>query len=102
MSIVTVVGGTAHGVGLQAPRMARGRERFRTVTRAGMAAFNMHLSPFSWNGRRLWFAEPPHMSVSMLIVPNGVEPPAPGDLLPARLRYTTTRFDRVEIEGHPR
>jgi hypothetical protein len=100
MSIVTVVGGTAHGVGLQAPKMAKGRERLRTVSRAGMAAFNMHMSPFSWGGRRLWFAEPPHMSVSMLIVPNGVEPPTPGDLLPARLRYTTTRFDRVEIVEH--
>jgi hypothetical protein len=100
MSIVTAVGGTAHGVGLQAPKLVRGRERFNTVTRAGMAALNLHMSPFSWDGRRLWFAEPPHMSVSMLIVPDGIEPPVPGDLLPARLRYTTTRFDRVEIGAH--
>ncbi len=99
LSIVTVVGGTTHGVGLQAPKMARGGERFKTVSRAGMAALNLHLSPFSWKGRRLWFAEPPHMSVSMLVVPKGVDPPVSGDLLPARLRFTTTRFDRVEVRG---
>jgi Alanine racemase, N-terminal domain len=101
VNIVTVVGGTTHGVGLQAPKMARGRERLKTVSRAGMAALNLHMSPFSWKERRLWFAEPPHMSVSMLVVPKGVEPPSPGCLLPARLRYTTTRFDRVEIGAHP-
>ena len=79
LSIVTVVGGTTHGVGLQAPRMARGRERWKTVSRASMAALNLHLSPFSWKDRRLWFAEPPHMSVSMLVVPKGVDAPIPGD-----------------------
>jgi hypothetical protein len=100
VSIVTVVGGTTHGVGLQAPKMARGRERLRTMSRAGMAALNLHMSPFSWKESRLWFAEPPHMSVSMLVVPKAVEPPSPGSLLPARLRYTTTRFDRVAI-GSP-
>lgn len=96
LNIVTVVGGTAHGVGLEAPRVARGTERLKVVSRAGMAALNRNMSPFSWRGSRLWFAEPPHMSVSTLVVPKRVEPPAVGDLLPARLRYTTTRFDRVD------
>lgn len=99
LSIVTVVGGTTHGVGLQAPRMARGSERWKTVSRAGMAALNLHMSPFTWRDQRLWFAEPPHMSVSMLVVPKGVDPPLPGDLLSARLRFTTTRFDRVEVRA---
>jgi hypothetical protein len=93
--IITVVGGTAHGVGLQAPKMARGGERLKTLYRAGMAAFNRNLSPFSWNDQKLLFAEPPHMSVSLLVLPKGVRPPAVGEELSASLRFTTTRFDRV-------
>jgi hypothetical protein len=97
LEIVTVVGGTTHGVGLQAPKAVHGSERAKTVYRAAMAAINRNMSPFSWDGRRLRFAEPPHMAVSMLVVPKGISAPRVGDRVPAKLRYTTTRFDRVGI-----
>jgi hypothetical protein len=56
---------------------------------------NRTLSPFSWAGRQRWFAEPPHMQVSLLFLPADVAPPAVGDELDVELRHTTTHFDRV-------
>jgi Alanine racemase, N-terminal domain len=94
--LVVVAGGTAHGVGLEAPRAVRGlAPRARTLARSGLAAANRFRSPFSWAGRKQWFAEPPHMLVSMLLLPRGVRPPVPGAELAADLRYTATHFDRI-------
>lgn len=94
--LVIVAGGTAQGVGLESPRILRtARARAKTAARAMLALNNRARSPFSWKGRQLWFAEPPHMIVSMLFVPAGVTPPVPGDELTATLRHTTTRFDRI-------
>jgi hypothetical protein len=94
--LVIVAGGTAHGVGLESPKILRGAgARAKSAARSLLALANRSLSPFSWQGRQLWFAEPPHMIVSMLFVPAGVTPPAPGDELDATLRHTTTWFDRV-------
>jgi hypothetical protein len=91
-----VDGGTAHGVGLEAPGARRGlRPRAKTLARSGLAAMNRVRSPFTWDGRKQWFAEPPHMLVSMLLLPRDTQPPEPGMELDADLRYTTTRFDRV-------
>ena len=94
--LVVVNGGTAHGVGLEAPKALRGlAARARALARSGLAAANLVRSPFSWQNRKLWFAEPPHMLVSMLFLRGDVEPPWPGAELPAELRLTATTFDRV-------
>jgi hypothetical protein len=96
--LVMVAGGTAQGVGLEAPRLPRGlRPRARTLARSGLAAINRVRSPFTWDRRKQLFAEPPHMLVSMLLPPREIKPPEPGTELAAELRYTATRFDRVAL-----
>jgi hypothetical protein len=96
--LVMVAGGTAHGVGLEAGWAPRGFvPRAKTLARSGLAVMNRVRSPFTWDGRRQWFAEPPHMLVSMLLLPRGTRPPLPGTELGAELRYTATRFDRVTL-----
>lgn len=96
--VVVVSGGTAHGVGLEAPKLLRGLlPRAKEIGRSSLRATNRTLSPFTWQGRRCWFAEPPHMSVSMIYVPGTEIPPRPGTELVAELRHTATRFDRVAI-----
>ncbi|WP_436790589.1 alanine racemase [Yinghuangia sp. YIM S10712] len=96
--LLVVSGGTAHGVGLEAPKTVRGvMPRAKGVARAGLATVNRTLSPFSWAGKQRWFAEPPHMQVSLLFLANDVAPPKPGDELDAELRHTTTHFDRVVL-----
>lgn len=94
--VVVVSGGTVQGVGLEAPRILRGlAPRAKELLRSGLAAVNRTRSPFSWQGRKQWFAEPPHMLVSMLYLPRQAEPPQPGTELPAELRHTSTHFDQV-------
>ncbi|HEX3614031.1 MAG TPA: alanine racemase [Sporichthyaceae bacterium] len=94
--VVVVAGGTAHGIGLSAPRSVAGLvPRAKTVAEAGLAGVNLALSPFSWAGKQRWFAEPPHMQVSLLWLPAKVDPPAVGDHLDVETRMTTTTFDAV-------
>jgi alanine racemase len=96
--LVMVAGGTAHGVGLDAPRALRGlRPRAKSLARSGLAAVNRVRSPFSWDGHRQWFAEPPHMLVSMLLLARDTQPPKTGMELGAELRYTATQFDRIAL-----
>jgi hypothetical protein len=71
--------------------------RAKELGRSGLRAMNRTLSPFSWCGRRRWFAEPPHMSVSMIHLPGTETPPRPGSELLAELRHTATHFDRVAL-----
>jgi hypothetical protein len=94
--LVVVAGGTAHGIGLAAPRAVAGvLPRAKLAAEAGLAEVNLALSPFSWAGRQRWFAEPPHMQVSLLWLPGGVTPPAVGEYLDVDTRMTTTTFDAV-------
>ncbi|WFB08450.1 alanine racemase [Streptomyces sp. LX-29] len=94
--LVVVAGGTSHGVGLEAPKALHGvMPRAKGVARAGLATVNRNLSPFVWAGKQRWFAEPPHMQVSILFVPGDVAAPQVGDELVAHLRHTTTQFDRM-------
>jgi hypothetical protein len=94
--LLVVSGGTAHGVGLAAPKSATGPvTRAKILAEAGLAATNHALSPFSLGKRRLWFAETPHMQVSLLMLPKKVTPPAVGDLLTVDVRMTTTYFDAI-------
>jgi len=94
--LVVVAGGTAHGVGLEAPKAVTGGvERAKVAAIAGLATVNRTFSPFRWAGRQRWFAEPPHMQVSLLWLPDSVPPPAVGDELPVEVRMTTTHFDAI-------
>lgn len=94
--LVVVSGGTAHGVALEAPRSVRGPVgRSRALAMGTLAAANLSLSPFSWAGRQRWFAEPPHMHVSLVLLPASVTPPAIGDELDCEVRLTTLHPDTV-------
>jgi hypothetical protein len=94
--LVVAAGGTAHGVGLAAPRAMTGVvPRAKVLVEAGLAGANLALSPFSWAGRQRWFAEPPHMQVSLLWLPERVAPPKVGDDLDVETRFTTATFDAV-------
>lgn len=94
--LVVVSGGTAHGVALEAPRTVRGPlDRGKELAVGSLAAANRSLSPFRWAGRARWFAEPPHMQVSMLLLPASVRPPAIGDELACEVRMTTLHPDRI-------
>jgi hypothetical protein len=94
--LLVVAGGTAHGVGLEAPKNLTGlTPRAKNLARAGLATLNRTPSPFSWNGSKIAFAEPPHMQVSLLWLPGEVQPPQAGEELKATLRHTTTLFDRI-------
>lgn len=95
-ALVVVSGGTAHGVALQAPTPAASvRQRVVAAGTGVLEAGGRSLSPFSVGGRQRWFAEPPHMQVSLVRLPAGVPVPAVGDLLPCAVRLTTATFDRV-------
>ena len=96
--LLVVSGGTAHGIGLESPLGQSGlRERAKTLARGGMDALGLTRSPFWVDGKQRLFAEPPHMQASMLFLPDDAIAPAVGDLVDARVRYTATAFDRVEI-----
>jgi alanine racemase len=96
--LIVVNGGTAHGIGLESPMSGSGlRDRAATVARGGLDAAGRVRSPFWVDGEQRLFAEPPHMQASMLFLPGGVAVPQVGDRVDARVRYTATTFDRVEI-----
>jgi hypothetical protein len=97
-TLLVVGGGTSQGIGLAAPSAPRGVARLRTLAMSGMSASGLALSPFSWAGRKRWFAEPPHMQVSLLLLPASVPPPSVGDELALDVRMTTTTFDTVVME----
>ena len=95
-TLLVISGGTSHGVGLEAPKAAGGvLPRAKVLARAGLEAGGRTLSPFHVAGRRRWYAEPPHMQVSLVLLPAGVTPPAIGDDVTVDVRMTTTTFDDV-------
>ncbi len=97
--IVVVSGGTAHGIGLEAPTGDQSlKARAATLARGGMDAVGFVRSPFSIDGKQRLFAEPPHMQASMLFVPSGARVPGVGEEIDVRVRFTTTDFDRVVID----
>jgi hypothetical protein len=96
--LLVVSGGTAHGVALEAPAAgASARQRAVSVAKGGLEATGRALSPFTVGGRQRWFAEPPHMQVSLIFLPSSVDPPAVGDEVDVDVRMTTTTFDQVVI-----
>jgi hypothetical protein len=96
--LVVVSGGTAHGIGLEAPKGQDGlKARAAVLARGGMDAMGLTRSPFWVGGKQRFFAEPPHMQASMLFLPAGTAAPEIGDLVDVRVRYTATTFDRVDV-----
>ena len=96
--LLVVSGGTAHGIGLESPMSGSGlRDRAATVARGGLDAVGRVRSPFWVDGEQRLFAEPPHMQASMLFLPADAAVPDVGDRVDARVRYTATTFDRVEL-----
>jgi alanine racemase len=97
-TILVVSGGTAHGVGLEAPTAGTTlRQRAISVAKGGLDAAGFVRSPYTVAGKQRLFAEPPHMQASMLFLPQAVRPPAVGDEVDVRVRFTTTWFDRTVI-----
>ncbi len=97
-TLVVVAGGTSHGVALSAPIAGTStRQRIGAARTGLLEAVGRSRSPFRWAGRRLWFAEPPHMHVSLAWIPRGGVIPAVGDRLPAEVRFTTSTFDEVRL-----
>ena len=96
--VLVVSGGTAHGIGLEAPTGdASLRSRAATLARGGLDAAGFVRSPFSIDGKQRLFAEPPHMQASMLFLPHGARVPEVGDEVDVRVRYTATAFDRILV-----
>ena len=96
--LLVVSGGTAHGIGLEAPTGESSiRARAATLARGGLDAVGFVRSPFSIDGKQRLFAEPPHMQASMLFLPHGPRVPEVGDEIDVRVRYTATTFDRVVL-----
>jgi alanine racemase len=97
--VVVVDGGTAHGVGLEAPRLGVGAKgRARDLARAAGRASGLVRSPFHLDGRALRYADSPHAQVSILWVPKGYRVPAVGEDLAVRVRHTIIRPDQVVEE----
>jgi alanine racemase len=98
--IVVVSGGTAHGIGLEAPTGgATLRDRAARVAKGGLDAAGFVRSPFTVSGKQRLFAEPPHMQASMLFLPSGAAVPAVGDEVDVQVRFTATAFDRTLNAG---
>jgi hypothetical protein len=97
-TILVVSGGTAHGIGLEAPTGdASFRSRAGSLARGGLDAVGLVRSPYTVDGKPRLFAEPPHMQASMLFLPAGATVPEVGDEVVVRVRYTATDVDDVVL-----
>src|SRR3954452_25276213 len=97
-TILIVSGGTAHGIGLEAPTGgATLKARAARVARGGLDAVGFVRSPYTIDGKQRIFAEPPHMQASMLFLSGGAEVPEIGDEVDVRVRFTATTFDETVI-----
>jgi len=94
--VVVVAGGTSHGIGLEAPSsVSTLRQRVVALATGSLEAAGLALSPYTINGRKRWFFEPPHMQSSLIFLPKKEPPPAIGDEIPVELRLTTATVDAV-------
>jgi len=95
-TLVVVSGGTAHGIGLAGPSPAASlRQRVTTAGIGALDAAGRAMSPFTWQGKQRWFAEPPHQHVSMVWLPHECVLPEVGDRMNAEVRFTTSHFDAI-------
>ena len=101
--IVVVAGGTSHGIGLEAPTAATTlRQRAIALATGSLEAAGLALSPYTINGKKRWFLEPPHMQSSLIFLPGKEQPPEIGDEVPVELRLTTATVDASRLtKGDP-
>ena len=65
-----VAGGTSHGIGMEAPTSAVTlRQRAIALATGSLEAAGLALSPYTINGKKRWFLEPPHMQSSLIFLP---------------------------------
>jgi hypothetical protein len=96
--LVIASGGTSHGVGLEIATPKRDfLSQVKALTKSFLNLFGWNPSPFSWNGKKLEFAEAPHMHLSLLIF-KGKNAPKVGSELDVDVRFTTTAFDQVVFD----
>lgn len=94
--VVIMAGGTAHGIGMEAPTAAASlRQRALSLVNGALGAAGFALSPYTIAGRKRWFCEPPHMQESMIFLPRKHQPPEIGDEVPVELRLTTASVDQI-------
>jgi hypothetical protein len=97
-SVVVVSGGTSNGIGLEGPTSgATIRDRAQAIARGGLDAAGFVRSPYTIDGKKRLFAEPPHMQSSILFLPRGARTPQVGDEVDVRVRYTVTTFDETVV-----
>ena len=95
-TILVVAGGTAHGIGLEAPTgNTTLKAKAAAIAKGGLDAAGFVRSPYAIDGKQRLFAEPPHMQASMLFLPTGAHVPEIGEEVDVRVRFTATRFDRT-------
>lgn len=93
--LLVVAGGTQHGIGLESPPSDLSLfSRIKVLVRAVLTASGIQRSPYSFHGKRLRFAEPPHMQSSLLLI-SGEAVPTIGADIEVTVRLTTTRFDLI-------
>jgi hypothetical protein len=96
--IVVVAGGTSHGIGMEAPTSAKTvRHRAIAFATGSLAAAGLALSPYTINGKKRWFLEPPHMQSSQVFLPHKEKPPRIGQEVPVELRLTTATVDYIDL-----
>ncbi len=96
--IVVVAGGTSHGIGLEAPTAATTlRQRAIALATGSLEAAGLALSPYTINGKKRWFLEPPHMQSSLIFLPGKEQPPEIGEDVPVELRLTTATVDTIQF-----
>jgi alanine racemase len=94
--VLVMAGGTSHGIGMEAPSSATTlRQRAIAIATGSLEAAGLALSPYTINGKKRWFLEPPHMQSSLVFLPAGEQPPAIGDEVPVELRLTTAVVDDI-------
>ena len=97
-TILIVSGGTAHGIGLEAPTGNTSlKAKAATIAKGGLDAAGFVRSPYAIDGKQRLFAEPPHMQAAMLFLPTGAHVPEIGEEVDVRVRFTATTFDRTLI-----
>lgn len=95
--VLVIAGGTSHGVGMEAPTSASTpRQRAVSLFSGGLAATGHALSPYTVDGKKRWFVEPPHMQSSLVLLPAAATPPTIGDDVTVELRLTTAQVDQID------
>jgi len=96
--LLVVSGGTSNGIGLEVATPKRDfLSLVKTLTKSFLNLFGWNPSPFTWKGKKLEFAEAPHMHVSLLTL-KGKAAPEIGSEIDVDVRFTTTTFDQVVFD----